>query len=177
MLQYRSKLADQSLRKMQASELLTLCKAFSVPLIINDDPLLAKDMDADGVHVGREDALLSEARTLLGPDKIIGVSCYGSLDLAMQAEQGGADYVAFGSFYPSSTKPNAAPVSFGIVGEAKAKLAIPVVAIGGITLDNAGPLIEAGIDGIAVINALFGAIDIETAAHGFSELFNETTSC
>lgn len=170
-VQYRNKSADIALRHEQAAELLALCHEFDVPLIVNDDVRLAALTDADGVHVGEDDARLIEARINLGPDKIIGVSCYQDLARALRYEAEGADYVAFGSFYPSPTKPGARPCSLSLLTEAKAKLHLPVVAIGGITLDNAQPLIEAGADAIAVISALFEAPDIELAAQRFASLF------
>lgn len=169
-VQYREKSGDVALRHEQASELLPLCRRYHVPLIINDDLRLADLTDADGVHLGQEDASLREARLILGPEKIIGASCYQSLDLAQQAAAAGADYVAFGSFYPSPTKPQAARASLQLLHEA-GRLSVPVVAIGGITLENALPLIEAGADAIAVITALFEVPDIEKAAKAFNCLF------
>lgn len=169
-VQYREKTGDVALRFEQASELLALCRQYKVPLIINDDLRLADLTDADGVHVGREDASLREARVILGPEKIIGVSCYQSLDLARKAQADGADYVAFGSFYASPTKPQAARAPLQLL-QGAAELQLPVVAIGGITLDNALALIEAGADAIAVISALFDAPDIEMAARDLNRLF------
>lgn len=170
-VQYRSKSTDIALKHEQATELLELCRDFHVPLIVNDDVRLAALTDADGVHVGEDDARLIEARINLGPDKIIGVSCYQDLARAEQFEAEGADYVAFGSFYPSPTKPGARPCPLSLLAQAKAKLHLPVVAIGGITLDNARPLIDAGADAVAVISALFDAPDIEACAQAFANLF------
>jgi thiamine-phosphate pyrophosphorylase len=169
-VQYREKSGDVALRHEQASELLPLCRQYRVPLIINDDLRLADLTGADGVHLGREDAGLREARIILGPRKIVGVSCYQSLELARQAQADGADYVAFGSFYASPTKPQAARAPVQLLRDA-AVLSVPVVAIGGITLDNAAALIGAGADAIAVITALFDAPDIEKAARALNELF------
>lgn len=169
-VQYREKSGDVALRHEQASELLPLCHRYGVPLIINDDLRLADLTDADGVHLGREDATLHEARILLGPQKIVGVSCYQDLELACQAEAKGADYVAFGSFYPSPTKPQAKRAPLHLLQEAKG-LKVPVVAIGGITLDNAAKVINAGADAIAVISALFAAADVEAAARALNRLF------
>jgi len=169
-VQYREKSGDVALRFEQASELLPLCHRYGVPLVINDDLRLADLTDADGVHLGREDAGLIEARVILGPEKIIGVSCYQSLDLARKAQADGADYVAFGSFYPSPTKPQAQRAALSLLHDA-AGLSVPVVAIGGITLDNAAEVIEAGADAIAVISALFDAPDIEMAARALNRLF------
>jgi thiamine-phosphate pyrophosphorylase len=169
-VQYRDKSGDVALRHEQASELLPLCRQYGVPLIINDDLRLADLAEADGVHLGREDAGLREARIILGPGKIIGVSCYQSLELARQAQAEGADYVAFGSFHVSPTKPQAARAPLQLLHDA-AELRLPVVAIGGITLDNAAALIEAGADSVAVISALFEAPDIEHAARELNRLF------
>lgn len=171
LIQYRSKSENVALKHEQATELRALCRTFHVPLIINDDMRLAALIDADGVHLGETDPSLKEARINLGPDKIIGVSCYQDLDRARQFAEQGADYVAFGSFYPSPTKPQARPCPLSLLTQAKAKLQIPVVAIGGITPDNAPALIQAGADALAVISALFEAADIELAAHIFSSLF------
>lgn len=169
-VQYREKTGDVALRFEQASELLPLCRQYRVPLVINDDLRLADLTDADGVHLGREDASLREARIVLGPEKIVGVSCYQSLELARQAQAAGADYVAFGSFYASPTKPQAGRASLQLLRETR-DLHVPVVAIGGITLDNAAGVIEAGADAIAVISALFDAPDVEAAARALNRLF------
>jgi thiamine-phosphate pyrophosphorylase len=169
-VQYREKTGDVALRHEQASELLPLCRKYKVPLIINDDLRLADLADADGVHLGREDAGLREARIILGPKKIVGVSCYQSLERAREAQAMGADYVAFGSFYPSPTKPQALRAPLRLLHEA-AEIKVPVVAIGGITAENAQVLIEAGADAVAVISALFDAPDIEAAARELNNLF------
>lgn len=174
LVQYRSKSTDIALKHEQATELLELCRDFHVPLIVNDDVRLAALIDADGVHVGEDDARLIEARINLGPDKIIGVSCYQDLARALQFEAEGADYVAFGSFYPSPTKPGARPCPLSLLVEAKAQLRLPVVAIGGITPDNARPLIDAGADAVAVISALFDAPDVALAAERFAMLFKKS---
>jgi thiamine-phosphate pyrophosphorylase len=173
-VQYREKTGDVALRHEQASELLALCQRHSVPLIINDDLRLADLTGADGVHLGKDDSSLREARLILGPEKIIGLSCYQSLDLAIAAQESGADYVAFGSFHPSPTKPQAVRASVDLLPRAAA-LRIPIVAIGGITVDNAKPLIDAGADAVAVISALFDAPDIESAARALNALFSEET--
>jgi thiamine-phosphate pyrophosphorylase len=169
-VQYREKTGDVALRFEQASELLPLCRKYNAPLIINDDIRLADLSGADGVHIGREDASLREARIILGPEKIVGVSCYQSLPEAREAQSRGADYVAFGSFYPSPTKPQALRASLQLLHEA-AELKVPVVAIGGITAENALEVIDAGADAIAVISALFDAPDIERAARELDRLF------
>lgn len=171
LVQYRGKSNDAGLRHEQAAELLELCHAYHVPLIINDDVRLAALANADGVHLGSEDASLKEARINLGPDKIIGVSCYQDLALAKKLQGEGADYVAFGSFYPSTTKPGARPCPIALLSEAKRALRLPVVAIGGITPDNAAALASAGADAVAVISALFDAPDIAAVAAYFDSLF------
>jgi thiamine-phosphate pyrophosphorylase len=170
-LQYRNKSASAALRLEQARTLLARCRERRVPLIINDDLDLATALDADGLHLGSEDGALAAARWRLGPGKLLGASCYNRLDPALAAARDGADYVAFGSFFPSSVKPGAVPAPLALLREAKQQLALPVVAIGGITLDNATRLIAAGADGVAVISALFGAPDIRAAARQFDALF------
>ena len=170
-VQYRSKSTDIAFQHEQATELLALCREFRVPLIINDDVRLAALTDADGVHLGQDDARLVEARINLGPDKIIGVSCYQDLARALRFEAEGADYVAFGSFFTSPTKPEAPLCPLSLLHAAKAQLHLPIVAIGGITLDNAQSLVDAGADALAVISALFDAPNIEACAQAFSDLF------
>jgi thiamine-phosphate pyrophosphorylase len=132
---------------------------------------LADLVGADGVHLGRDDGTVREARLILGPDKLIGVSCYADLGRARQAEQEGADYVAFGSFFPSTTKPDAVPAPLPLLAVAREKLALPIVAIGGITLENCAQLVEAGASAVAVLSALYGATDIRTTAAAFAAKF------
>ena len=170
-VQYRDKSDDVARRHEQASELLALCRQFAVPLIINDDLRLADLTDADGVHLGRDDGSIAKARVILGPEKFIGASCYQNLDLARAAQAEGADYVAFGSFYPSSTKPQAEHAELALLHAARSAIQIPIVAIGGITPANAGPLLDAGADSLAVLNALFDAPDSRATAHAFNQLF------
>lgn len=165
-LQYRDK---QQPNPDLVPALLQVCRATGTTLIINDDVQLATL--ADGVHLGRDDMDIAEAREVLGPDKVIGVSCYNDLDRAIQAESAGADYVAFGSMFASPTKPHAPRASLDLIRDAKKHLRIPIVAIGGITLQNAASLVEAGVDAIAVINAVFSASDITQTARNFSDLF------
>ena len=174
-VQYRDKSDDVARRHEQASELAALCRQFRVPLIVNDGLRLADLCDADGVHLGRDDGSLREARIILGRDKFIGASCYQSLALAQAAQAAGADYVAFGSFFPSPTKPQAARADLALLHEAARTLRVPIVAIGGITLANALPLLDAGADSLAVLSALFDAPDIRAAAHALNQLF-ETES-
>lgn len=169
-LQYRNKSADRSVRMEQAVALRELTHEFSVPLIINDDVLLAQQADADGVHLGGKDASVTVAREMLGSTRLVGVSCYNRLELARKAVQQGADYVAFGSFFPSTVKPDAVEAAPELLRLARREIAVPLVAIGGITAHNAGQLLEAGADALAVISAVFGASDIENAARQFSTL-------
>jgi thiamine-phosphate pyrophosphorylase len=171
LVQYRNKAADASLRLRQASALLALCRSFSVPLIINDHLDLCAQIGADGLHLGASDCDLGAARRLLGADKIIGASCYNQLDLALKAEAAGASYVAFGACFSSDTKPDAVSVLPNLFAEAKQKIKIPLVAIGGITLQNAPSVISAGADAIAVIAGLFEAIDVRKASQQYTQLF------
>jgi thiamine-phosphate pyrophosphorylase len=170
-VQYRNKSANAMLRREQAAALLAVCSAALVPLIINDDLDLAAALEADGVHLGHDDTPVAAARGRLGKDKLVGASCYDRLDLAMSARNAGADYVAFGSAFPSTTKPGATRAPLSLYREAKARLACPVVAIGGITSENARAVIEAGADAVAVISALFDSQDVERSAREFAGLF------
>jgi thiamine-phosphate pyrophosphorylase len=170
LVQYRNKTADEALRQLQATQLLALCRRHNVPLIINDHLDLCLAIDADGVHLGGTDGDIAATRARLGQGKILGVSCYDRLDLAMQAKDAGADYVAFGSCFSSDTKPGAVRAPLDLLAAAK-QLGIAVVAIGGITLDNAALAIEAGADAVAVIGALWAAAGTQEAAQTFSNLF------
>jgi thiamine-phosphate pyrophosphorylase len=168
MVQYRAK------RGASAAEALALhhaCQARGVPLIVNDDPVLALDVGAAGVHLGRDDAAIAAARALLGERAIIGASCYDDLGRATEAVRAGADYVAFGRFYPSATKPQAVPAPPALLTEARRQLAVPIVAIGGITPDNGAALITAGADLLAVVDGVFGAVDPRQAAARYQSLF------
>lgn len=171
LVQYRNKSASAALRREQAGALLALCREAGAPLIVNDDLELAVALDADGVHLGRDDADLIHARARLAPARILGASCYDRLEAARSAVERGADYVAFGAAYPTAIKPGAPRASLALYAEAKAALAVPVVAIGGITPENAVPLRHAGVDAVAVISAVFGATDIESRAREFAEVF------
>lgn len=171
LLQYRNKQASAPLRLAQARALLAQCRKYRVPLVINDQLDLALDVEADGLHLGADDGSLAAARARLGPERILGASCYDRLELALEAERLGADYVAFGSFFPSNVKPGAVRASPALLRSAQRRLSVPVVAIGGITLANAPGLIAAGADSVAVITALFDADDIRGAARRFSALF------
>lgn len=170
-LQYRNKAANHKLQTQQARLLLPLCKQYKVPLIINDSVKLCLTLDADGVHLGAEDGNLSEIRARLGQYKILGASCYNRFDLALAAQQAGVSYVAFGACFSSSTKPNAPVADLALFKQAREKLAIPAVAIGGITLKNAPLVINAGANAIAVINAIFSAADVKSTSEKFAQLF------
>ncbi|MFM9882426.1 MAG: thiamine phosphate synthase [Burkholderiales bacterium] len=170
-LQYRNKSPNAGLRLEQAEALLRICRRHGIPLIINDDLALARRLDADGLHLGREDGELSKARSALGREKLLGASCYGDLALAISACEQGADHVAFGSFFASTTKPGAVRVSPALLTSARERLNVPIVAIGGITVDNAGALIAAGATSVAVVSDLFDATDIAARARAFVRLF------
>lgn len=172
MVQYRDKSGDAGKRLWEAQDLAHLCRALRVPLIINDDVELALAVGAAGVHLGRDDGDIAQARERLGADAIIGVSCYNRLELALAAQQAGADYVAFGAFFSSAVKPDAVRATPALLREAKARLHVPVVAIGGITADNGALLVEAGADLLAVISDVFGHSDIRAAAARIAGLFS-----
>lgn len=171
-VQYRNKTADYPTRLPQAREIRQLCRHHHVTFIVNDDAELAAELDADGVHIGEQDLALPDARHIVGPKRLIGVSCYNDLARARSAWQRGADYVAFGSFYSSTTKPNARRASLALLHRARQELPLPIVAIGGITLDNAASLLQAGADALAVIHAVFGAPDRRSAAEQLAKLFH-----
>jgi thiamine-phosphate pyrophosphorylase len=170
MLQYRDKTRDAGRRLQEAHELAALCRGFAVPLIINDDVGLARATGAAGVHLGEDDAAIAGARAALGAHAIIGVSCYDSLQRAQDAAAAGADYLAFGAFFPSTTKPGARRATPDLLRSAR-EFRLPLVAIGGITHENAGSLIAAGADLLAVVSGVFGADDIRAAARRYTGLF------
>lgn len=170
-LQYRNKIAVADLRLAQAGALRELTREFGTTFIVNDDAQLAVSVDADGVHLGAADGEIKAARALLGHDKLIGVSCYNRLALAQAAVAAGADYVAFGAFYPSSVKPAAAVATLELLRAARAELTLPIVAIGGISAGNGAALVGAGADALAVISAVFDAADIQQAAKNLVKLF------
>ncbi len=174
LIQYRNKLADNALKLEQAALLSTLCHEFNTPLIINDDLDLAIKVGADGVHLGAEDITVVEARRRLGPGKIIGASCYNKLRYAIEAENYGADYVAFGSFYISSTKPGAVSAPINLLHKAKQYLQIPVVAIGGINSENIIELAYKGADAVAVSSSIFNSINIQLETKKLSCIFKQT---
>ena len=170
-VQYRSKCTDAQQRHREAAQLVELCRAHNASLLINDDVALAKTVGADGVHLGQDDMSLTEARRILGNQAIIGITCHNSLALAHTAQQDGANYVAFGRFFASQTKQSAPPADLSVLRAAKAQLAIPVVAIGGITLDNAPSVLQEGADMLAVVGDLFSAQNITARAQAYAALF------
>ena len=170
-VQYRSKLADTKLKQAQAVALRAITRDQGAILIVNDSIELALTVDADGAHLGSSDGDWALARATLGPDKLLGASCYDRLDLAQQARDAGADYVAFGSVFLSPTKPGAVRASLDLFRQARTELDLPICAIGGITLANAPAVIAAGAHSLAVVSALFDASDIRAAAHDFARLF------
>ncbi|QDX81785.1 thiamine phosphate synthase [Denitratisoma sp. DHT3] len=171
LVQYRNKTAPAPLRRAQAAELLRVCRAVGALLIVNDDLPLALEIGADGVHLGDSDGDAVAARKELGPERILGVSCYADLDRVEAAARAGADYVGVGSVYVSGTKPQAMRASLDLLGEAKRRFELPVAAIGGITLENAPAAIAAGADMVAVITDLFDAMDISARSEAFQNLF------
>lgn len=174
LVQYRNKAADPALRRLQAQALLALCRDLGVVLIINDDLDLALEIDADGVHLGREDGAIAAARSRLGDGRVLGVSCYDQLQRAREAAGQGADYVAFGSVFASPSKPGAIRSPLALLTAAKRELGLPVAAIGGITVDKASAVIAAGADLLAVISDLFDGLDVTDRARAYRRLFSET---
>lgn len=164
-LQYRDKSSDKSKRLYQAKRLKTLCDKHHVYFIINDDIELANQVDADGIHIGKKDLPISETRELIGPNKIIGVSCYNQKTLAIDAIKNGADYIAFGSFFGSSIKPDAPHATTELIPSLKIMHNTPICCIGGITLENQSKLLEAGTDMIAIISDIFSQTDNAKIAH------------
>ncbi len=173
LLQYRNKAASGCHRQEQAVALRGLTRRYGALLIINDDLDLALFSEADGAHLGEDDGELAAARARLGATKLLGASCYRSLGLALGAERAGADYIAFGSFFASPSKPLAARADPAILPAARAQSGLPLCAIGGITLDNAAPLLRAGADMLAVISALYDAPDPGQATRQFTQLFED----
>ena len=171
LLQYRHKTAGDAQRREQASALLALCRRHGKPFIINDYPELCVELDADGVHVGGTDAAVAAVRAQVGPDRIVGASCYGTFELAQAAQQAGASYVAFGGFYPSRIKKYEVSTPVDIVTRARDAIAVPNVVIGGMTLENSAPLVAAGADMVAVISSVYFADDPEGAARELVGLF------
>lgn len=168
-LQYRCKTLPSSQRLAEAAALAALCRERGVLFIVNDDPGIAIAAGAEGAHLGKDDGEPAQARMQLGA-RLLGVSCYDSLEAARAAVSAGADYVAFGSVFPSPTKPAAVRAPLGLFGQARA-LGVPLVAIGGITLQNAPQLLAAGADALAVISDLFEAPDVAARARAYGKLF------
>lgn len=171
LFQFRNKSPDRAARRALAEKLLGLCRDAGATLIVNDDLELALAIGADGVHLGRDDGSVPAARARLGERKLLGVSCYDSIELARAGIAQGADYVAFGSAFASPTKPRAVRAPMALFTQARAELRVPIVAIGGITPENAPVVIEAGADAVAVITAVFGAADAAAAAAAFCRHF------
>ncbi|MFC5476244.1 thiamine phosphate synthase [Paraherbaspirillum soli] len=173
LVQYRHKSADAALRQRQAEALLALCRRYQRPLIINDFVELCLALDADGIHVGGTDASVAQVRAKVGPGKIVGASCYGDLALAHDAHRAGASYIAFGGFYPSRVKKYPVTTPPDIITKAKAGIPLPSVVIGGMTQENAVPLVAAGADMVAAISSVYLADDPTAAARGFVDLFTK----
>ncbi|QIL19870.1 thiamine phosphate synthase [Thermomonas sp. HDW16] len=169
-LQLRNKVMDAGALRDVGARLRTACAVARIPFIVNDDVELARSLDADGIHLGEHDGAIGEARARLGRDAIIGASCYDNLQLACDAAAAGADYIAFGAFFPSPTKPHARRANIDLLRDS-AGLGVPRVAIGGITPDNARPLVDAGADLLAVISGVFDAPDPIAAARAYLSLF------
>ncbi|MEX5505554.1 thiamine phosphate synthase [Pseudomonas putida] len=173
LLQYRDKSDDAARRLREAEGLMKLCERYGTQLLINDDAELAARLGV-GVHLGQTDGPLTPARALLGRRAIIGSTCHASLDLAAQAASEGASYVAFGRFFNSVTKPGASAANVELLEQARAQVKLPIAVIGGITLDNAAPLVAHGADLLAVIHGLFGADsaqEVTRRARAFNALF------
>lgn len=171
LVQYRDKSSDTTRRRQEARTLAGLCRDHGAGFIVNDDVELALESGADGVHLGRDDVALATARVRLGPRALIGVSCYDSLERAVAAAHAGADYVAFGSFHASATKPGTVRAPLGLLTEARRQLGIQVCAIGGITPDNGAVLLAAGAHMLAAIRGVFAEKDVRVAAENYARLF------
>lgn len=171
-LQYRNKIASETQQEQEAQELAKLCKKNNVLFIINDNVELALKVNADGIHLGQKDTHFTQAREQLGEDKIIGVTCNNKIELAQTAQQQGADYVAFGRFFSSETKPSAPPAEISLLNEARKKINIPIVAIGGITQETAPLLLKEGADILAVIHSIFGQENITNTTRQFIKIIS-----
>lgn len=172
LLQFRDKSGDPAWRLQTGKRLLDICLEHEVPLIINDDVELARELGAAGVHLGLDDATIHDATTALPKGSIIGATCHDRLDLAGTAARQGATYLAFGSMFPSATKPGAVSCPPRTLTQAK-RYGLPLVAIGGITLENGASLIAAGADYLAVIDALFASGDVRGTAEKFASLYEK----
>ncbi len=171
LLQYRHKTASPELRRTQAAALLALCREFGCPFIVNDHVELALALDADGVHVGGTDAAVAAVRDQVGPDKIVGASCYGDLALAQAAHAAGASYVAYGGFYPSRVKKYPVTTEVGVLAASHSSVPLPSVVIGGMTVENSRVLIAAGADMVAAISSVYSSADATAAAAAFTALY------
>lgn len=172
-VQYRDKGDDHARRLRETSALRKLCQRHGIPFIVNDDVELARQAGADGVHLGKNDATIESVHARLGKQSIIGISCYNEFERARHAVAAGADYIAFGSFYPSPVKPDAVRASHTLLAQARQEFSLPVVAIGGITPENGARLVTAGADALAVITGIFSAADIRSAAESYAALFTQ----
>jgi thiamine-phosphate pyrophosphorylase len=170
-LQYRDKSGERAARRHGAAALRDLCARHGALFVVNDDAALAAEVEADGVHVGREDGGVAAARDAVGPDRLVGVSCYASLALAREAAAQGADYVAFGSVFPSRTKPHAPPAPLELFAVARRELALPCVAIGGIDAGNLARVAAAGADAAAIVSAVFDPVDTGSAVRALRAAF------
>ena len=173
LLQYRHKEASPALRAEQAAALQTLCRRHNVPFIVNDFVDLCEQLDADGVHLGGTDAEVAAVRAQLGAGKIIGASCYGDLPRAIHAQQAGASYVAFGGFYPSRVKQYAVTTQPAILDQARELIRVPTVVIGGMTPENAAPLVARGAHMVAAISSVYQAESVAQAVKQFNTLFEQ----
>ncbi|WP_034348343.1 thiamine phosphate synthase [Noviherbaspirillum massiliense] len=171
LVQYRHKTASPQLREEQARQLQALCRRHGRPFIINDFVDLCLALNADGIHVGGTDVPVADVRAAVGPGKIVGASCYGSLELARDAHSAGASYVAFGGFYPSRVKKYEVATQPEIVTRARAEIPLPNVVIGGMTHENAAPLVALGADMVAVISSVYMVDEPEAAARRFAQMF------
>ena len=174
LFQLRSKAAESTKKSSLAKTCRRLCHEYQTPFIINDDVKLAKQCDADGVHVGQGDSAVAQVRKQLGKNAIIGVSCHGDLVLAGEAIDQGANYVAFGRFFPSNTKPDAPPADIRVLQRAKYQFHVPIVAIGGIRVSNANYVLDAGADLLAMIDGLFNSDDLSATLSYLQGLFRKS---
>ncbi|BBP45660.1 thiamine-phosphate synthase [Thiosulfatimonas sediminis] len=175
-IQYRDKTQSMAVQKKIASQLSQVCHQQGALFIVNDSLELAQYSQADGIHLGKNDSNLSKARACLGKEAIIGISCYDSIERALEMQKLGADYVAFGRFFASQTKPDAPQASLRTLQNSQRHLQIPVVAIGGITPQNGAQLVSAGANSLAVIHAVFGQANIQESAQALSDLFHANKS-
>lgn len=172
-IQYRNKTAAPELQREQGRALAALCREAGAVFIVNDDVALALALDADGVHLGGDDGDLAQARLRIGQGRLLGASCYNRIELADAAALAGVDYLAFGSIFSSLTKPGAVSAPLSIFAEAHRRFALPLVGIGGVTLQNASQVFAAGADAVAVISAVFDAGDVTASAAGFTRIYQQ----